>query len=100
MILAALALVALTGYLVYREFQFGRERQQWIDERSELLNRIKPETAQIPIRALPEMLPEPVRTDEDYWEARGMEPHIPDDVEFTPDGFPVTGASPFAEPPK
>jgi hypothetical protein len=99
-ILAALALVSLTGYLVYREYQFGRERNQWISERRELLNRIKPETAQVAeIKAMPE-LPEPVRTDEDYWAARGLEPYIPDDVQFTPDGFPITGASPFAEPPR
>jgi hypothetical protein len=99
-ILAALALGSLTGYLVYREYQFGRERNQWISERRELLNRIKPETAQVAeITGMPE-LPEPVRSDEDYWQARGMEPYIPDDVQFTPEGFPITGVSPFAEPPR
>jgi hypothetical protein len=98
-LLAAVAVLA--AVFLHREYQMGRERDRWFEERRELLNRIKPETAQVPtVNQVPQLL-EPVRSDEDYWEARGMDqPYIPDDVQFTPDGFPITGASPFAEPPK
>lgn len=48
-----------------------RERQQWADERTTLLNRIKPETAQ-PVRM--DHVPSPPAVnpflDEDYWESK------------------------------
>lgn len=100
MILAGIALVLLAALVAYREYQFGKERDQWIQERSSLLNRIKPETAQVSgINDLEKYLVEPVRDDADYWEARG-EAWKPDDVHFSPEGFPISGESPFAEPPK
>lgn len=49
-----------------RERVFQEERDKWADERRELLNRIKPETAQIP-NVDPTAIFEPVRTDEDFW---------------------------------
>ena len=45
-----------------------RERKQWWDERTQLLNRIKPETAQ-PILGQPVDVPAPVAYDDDeaFW---------------------------------
>ena len=100
MILAAVALVILAAFACYREHLFAKERDQWIQERSSLLNRIKPETAQVSgINDLEKYLVEPVRSDEDYWDARGMAPVVPDDVQFSPDGFPLQGESPFGGTP-
>ena len=70
-----IALAALLAFLVVREGMHylearavreerAHERSQWAAERSELLNRIKPETAQIP-QALIEAEPE---SDEEYWD--------------------------------
>lgn len=54
--------------VVFREYIIHEEHKSWAEERRELLNRIKPETAQIPNVSTSEIL-EPVRTDEDYWTA-------------------------------
>lgn len=54
--------------VIFREYIVHEEHKSWAEERRELLNRIKPETAQIPNIDTSEIL-EPVRTDEDYWNA-------------------------------
>lgn len=55
-------------FLVKREQIFAQERLTWAEERRELLNRIKPETAQIPNVEGMEIV-EPIRSDEDWWNA-------------------------------
>lgn len=64
----AFAIGALVGIFLVREYTSFKEKQSLMAERSELLNRIKPETAVISNLELPEMV-EQVRSDEDYWEA-------------------------------
>lgn len=51
-----------------REYTSYKEKQYTMTERSELLNRIKPETAILSNLEVPEMV-EQVRTDDDYWDA-------------------------------
>lgn len=63
-----LAVVALVIVFTLREWVARQEHKELMAERSELLNRIKPETAQLSNYDLPELV-EPVRTDQDYWEA-------------------------------
>lgn len=55
-VLALAPLVLLAGLFVYREAQHASERADWTDERRELLNRIKPETAVLPPRERPTRL--------------------------------------------
>lgn len=62
----SLVIFALVVLFLVREYSSYKEKQQLMAERSELLNRIKPETAVISNLELPEMV-EPVRSDEDYW---------------------------------
>lgn len=53
-------------FLVKREQIYAQERLSWAEERRELLNRIKPETAQIP-NVDETAIFEPVRDDADFW---------------------------------
>lgn len=62
-----IAVILITGFLL-RELVFQKERNTWAEERRELLNRIKPETAQIPNVDQTAVF-EPVRTDEDFWDS-------------------------------
>lgn len=75
--LTVLALVAI-GVLLYlmtaQAASFETERREWARERAQLLNRIKPETAQ-PVIGEPEW-PSPrsvVDDDEAFWAARGID---------------------------
>lgn len=52
--------------VVFREYIIHEEHKSWAVERRELLNRIKPETAQIPNVDTTAVL-EPIRSDEDFW---------------------------------
>lgn len=63
-------LVAIVFIVVVcvREYMFYLASQEWMEERRELLNRIKPETAQLPNIETTEIV-EPIRNDEDYWNA-------------------------------
>lgn len=77
--LVALAVVAglsaahaITAYL--REQAFQAERDAWRTERSELLNRIKPETAQPVIAPVKDPPAVDLFSDDDYWDARGIRP--------------------------
>jgi primase-polymerase (primpol)-like protein len=70
----ALILGIVAGFLLERHFQaraFADERKGWTRERSELLNRIKPETAQ-PVDNGPVETPEQPAFDDDagYWKLR------------------------------
>lgn len=71
----AIAVVALAILIVGLLVAHERDRASWRRERSELLNRIKPETAQPLDPALPS--PPAVElafdNDADYWKARGAE---------------------------
>lgn len=62
------AYVLLVAAFMAREYTSYKEKQYSMNERSELLNRIKPETAVLSNLTVPEMV-EQVRSDEDYWEA-------------------------------
>jgi hypothetical protein len=84
------AIAVLTGVLVLRERSFAQERREWTLERSSLLNRIKPETAQLPGVPQDFQLVEPVRTDEDYWAAREENPYA----------YEEPGSKPFAPYPQ
>lgn len=74
-----LAVVALVAIYSVREYTNFKEKQQLMAERSELLNRIKPETAQLAWGETPELI-DPVRSDDDYWEAH--EKQIKDEGTF------------------
>jgi len=63
-ILGVLFVVAVLG----RELMIRDENKAIREERRELLNRIKPETAQIPNVDLEQTF-ETIRTDEDWWDA-------------------------------
>lgn len=70
------AVAVLAGVIVVLLAAHERERATWRRERSELLNRIKPETAQAldsqpPVSALDEQPYLP--PDAAYWKARGIE---------------------------
>lgn len=51
---------------VYYEYMHREQEKEWATERRELLNRIKPETAQIP-NVDQSAIFDPVRNDEDFW---------------------------------
>ena len=70
------ALLAMFGVREYTSF---KEKQHLMTERSELLNRIKPETAVISNLDLPELV-DNVQTDEEYWVAH--EKQIKEDGTF------------------
>lgn len=53
-----LALAVLALLFAWREWVALQERREWRDERTELLNRVKPETAQ-PTRTMLEAVPPP-----------------------------------------
>lgn len=63
-----LAYVLLILAFFAREYTSYKEKQHIMAERSELLNRIKPETAILSNVDLPEMV-DNVRSDADYWDA-------------------------------
>ena len=67
MIYAGIIVVFLLAFL-YRERMYQDVQKQWTEERRELLNRIKPETAQLPNLDETAVF-EPVNDDESYWEA-------------------------------
>ena len=75
--LAAVALAAIAAllYLLTTErADHAEQRREWAQERTVLLNRIKPETAQ-PVMGEPEY-PSPrsvVDDDEAFWRARGID---------------------------
>lgn len=64
---SVVALIFIVGFL-FREHLFQVERNTWTEERRELLNRIKPETAQI-TNVDETAIFEPVRSDADFWDA-------------------------------
>lgn len=65
MIYVALALIAV---LLWREHMIQAERRRWEHERGVLLNRIKPETAQvIQTGTEPPMFQPPALGDSDAW---------------------------------
>lgn len=79
--LALVALFAVREAVHYREtrattLERSQERSQWTEERSELLNRIKPETAQYKVPEDADPDGEPVQTDEEYWEERGYSEEV------------------------
>lgn len=63
--LVALGLIFIVAFL-YREHMYQQVQKQWMEERRELLNRIKPETAQI-VSVDEAAIFEPVRDDADFW---------------------------------
>ena len=73
---AGLLLAGVHGHLQLRALRVAheRERRDWTMERGVLLNRIKPETAQLadtddvqPVEVVSEF------SDEEYWQARGVD---------------------------
>lgn len=60
-----ISVILIAGFLL-REWLFQKERNTWAEERRELLNRIKPETAQVP-NVDETAIFEPVRDDADFW---------------------------------
>lgn len=62
---SVVALIFVVAFL-FREHLFQVERNTWTEERRELLNRIKPETAQI-VNVDETAVFEPVRDDADFW---------------------------------
>jgi len=77
---AAVSLAIIYGLLV----TIDRDRKAHTDHISELLNRIKPETAQIPNIDSLEVV-EPIRTDDDYWDSH--ETSIKEDGTFPYGGY-------------
>lgn len=66
------AYALLVVAFVAREYTSYQEKKHMMAERSELLNRIKPETAVISNLELPELV-DNVRSDQDYWSAHEKE---------------------------
>ena len=64
--------ILLIAFL-YREHDRKQERHEWREERRELLNRIKPETAvhgPVTLETVPAVQVEGEGADEDYWNNR------------------------------
>lgn len=59
--------ILVREYVIYDlQRQYRNAEKDWAEERRELLNRIKPETAQIP-NIDQSAIFDPVRNDEDFW---------------------------------
>lgn len=72
----ALLFGVVAGFLLERRLMlrdFKQERQAWTRERSELLNRIKPETAQVVDFPTEDRDVQPPQTDAGWWELQGAE---------------------------
>ena len=73
-VVALAAIAALLYLLTTERVDHAEQRREWAQERTVLLNRIKPETAQ-PVLGEPEW-PSPrsvVDDDEAFWRARGID---------------------------
>lgn len=69
----ALAFVLLVGYALLKDRMIREERVAWTRERAELLNRIKPETAQAVQGEKWEQPPAVLfDDDESHWESLGV----------------------------
>lgn len=67
--------VSLVAALLWRERQMQAERDSWARERGLLLNRIKPETAQLVVEDDDgEDLPQPPSSSEEWQERYGVSP--------------------------
>lgn len=69
--LGIVAVFILERRLLLRDIR--EERREWTRERSELLNRIKPETAQVVDFPTEERDVQPPTTDQDWWRLQGVE---------------------------